>query len=130
MGKAWKEWIFLTKMHQTVFREAASFRSLVGMGPWTLTYSICVSRIMIKNKARSPHWGKKCKEMELPPTLKASVGWVQKFMTRNGLCIVNTRQMNPSRILKNLLKVDSISQTKKRLKVFLAFYFLFIYKLR
>ena len=41
---------------------------------------------MIKSKARFLH-EEKCKEMELPPTFTASIGWVQKFMTRHGLCI-------------------------------------------
>ena len=43
----------------------------------------CVSRKMIRSKARFLH-EEKCKEMELPPTFMASIGWVQKFMTRHG----------------------------------------------
>ena len=41
---------------------------------------------MIRSKARFLH-EEKCKEMELPPTFMASIGWIQKFMTRHGLCI-------------------------------------------
>ena len=41
---------------------------------------------MIKRKARFLH-NDKCNEMDLPPTFTASIGWLQKFMTRYGLCI-------------------------------------------
>ena len=45
-----------------------------------------VSWKMTRSKARFLH-EEKCKEMELPPTFTANIGWVQKFMTRHGLCI-------------------------------------------
>ena len=45
-----------------------------------------VSRKMIKSKARFLY-EEKYKEMELPPTFTASIGWVHKFMTRHELCI-------------------------------------------
>ena len=49
----------------------------------------CVLWKMIRRKARFLH-NDKCKEMDLPLTFTASIGWLQKFRTRYGLCIQRT----------------------------------------
>ena len=64
-----------------------------------------VSRKMIRSKARFLH-EEKCKEMELPPTFTASIGWVQKFMTRHGLCIrrkTTESQKDPEKLIDKLI---------------------------
>ena len=64
-----------------------------------------VSRKMIRSKARFLH-EEKCKEMELPPTFTASIGWVQKFMTRHGLCIqckTTESQKDPKKLIDKLI---------------------------
>ncbi len=64
-----------------------------------------VSRKMIRNKARSLHEAK-CKEMEIAPTFTASIGWVQKFMTRHGLCIrckTTESQKDPAKLIDKLI---------------------------
>ena len=65
----------------------------------------CVSRKMIRIKARFLH-EEKCKEMELPPTFTASIGWVQKFMIRHGLCIqrkTTESQKDPKNLIDKLI---------------------------
>ena len=60
-----------------------------------------VSRKMIKSKARFLY-KEKYKEMELPPTFTASIGWVQKFMTRHELCIrrkTTESQKDPEKLI-------------------------------
>ena len=56
---------------------------------------------MIKSKARFLY-KEKYKEMELPPTFTASIGWVQKFMTRHELCIrrkTTESQKDPEKLI-------------------------------
>ena len=63
-----------------------------------------VSRKMIRSKARFLH-EEKCKEMELPPTFTASL-WLQKFMTRHGLCIqrkTTESQKDPEKLIDKLI---------------------------
>ena len=67
-----------------------------------------VSRKMIRSKARFLH-EEKCKEMELPPTFTASIGWVQKFMTRHGLFI----QCKTTESQKTNRQTDRICVTSK-----------------
>ena len=74
---------------------------------------------MVRSKARFLH-EEKCKEMELPPTFTASIGWVQKqprkralgtrlvqkFMTRHGLCIrrkTTESQKDPEKLIDKLI---------------------------
>ena len=64
-----------------------------------------VSRKMIRSKARFL-FEEKCKEMELPPTFTASIGWVQKFMTRHELCIrrkTTESQKDPEKLIDKLI---------------------------
>ena len=64
-----------------------------------------VSRKIIRSKAGCLH-EEKCKETEIPPTFTASVGWVQKFMTRNGLSIrrkTTQSQKNPEKLIVKLI---------------------------
>ena len=75
------------------------------MGPQKLLMVFCVSRKMLRSKARFLH-EEKCKEMELPPTFAATIMWVQNFMTRHGLCIWNKRtesQKDPEKLTDKLI---------------------------
>ena len=72
-----------------------------------------VSRKMIRSKARFLH-EEKCKEMELPPTFTASIGWVQKIMTRHGLCIrrkTTESQKDPEKLIDKLIAY--VSQARR-----------------
>ena len=64
-----------------------------------------VSRKMIRSEARFLH-EEKCKEMELPPTFTASIGWEQTFMTSHGLCIqrkTTESQKDPEKLIDKLI---------------------------
>ena len=44
--------------------------------------------------------------MELPPTFMANIGWVQKFMTRHGLCMqhkTTESQKDPKKLIDKLI---------------------------
>lgn len=44
--------------------------------------------------------------MELPPTFTTSIGWVQKFITRHGLCIrrkTTESQNDPEKLIYKLI---------------------------
>ena len=75
-----------------------------------------VSRKMIRSKARFPQ-EEKCKEMELPPTFTASIGWVQKFMTRHGLCIqrkTTESQKDPEKLIDKLISKTAMCKVLLR----------------
>lgn len=73
-----------------------------------------VSRKMIRSKARFLH-EEKCKEKEIPPTFTASIGWVQKFMSRHGLCIrrkTTESQKDPEKLIDKL--ISYVLQARRR----------------
>ena len=75
-----------------------------------------VSRKMIKSKARFLY-KEKYKEMELPPTFTASIGWVQKFMTRHELCIRRKTTESQKDLEKLIDKLIACVLHARRLRV-------------